>query len=248
MLLRPKGRSINGDEVKRTDAIKYHVLPPENLEYQEKHWRNFLADAEKALNLLRVEDSQSGVAKEIDREGIRAMIDKIGFHWYNHIVKQSIEFIGNMVFLSKPANTTIIIPKTLKPKTEEELAEEVTHLKEKGAPSFLIQMAVHTLVKSRYSSDKVALRMSEFLLAYDPLFPFTTDEKSVMTAGGAAETEMFSYSSLAPSLLFQILLEIGEAAFLNISFEQLKEKVDAKFQLVKPKTSSIFDDNGNLVM
>ncbi len=245
VLLRPKNKSINGDEAVRTDAIKYHVLPPANLEYQEKHWRNFLADAEKALNLLRVESAQSGLAKEIDREGTKAMIDKIGFHFYNHIVKQSLEFISKLRFINQNASVTLVLPKSFKPKTEADLAEEVTMLKEKGAPSFLIQMATHHLIKERYSSDKVALKMAEYLLAYDPLFPYTEDEKGMMLANGAVERDQYSFSVLSPSILFKVQMEMGKPAFLNATMDAIHLKVNADFQKQKPVQATLYDDNGN---
>jgi hypothetical protein len=228
VLIRPKKQSINGEEVSRMDALKYHTIDPANLEYQEKHWRNYLADTEKALNLLRVEDAQSGVAKEIDREGIKAMIDKIGFNFYNNIVKRSYEIIGKLRFVNQVQDVSLVLPETFRPKTESELAEELSTFKEKGSPDLIVIGAADKFIKKRFSGDKKLLKISDFLIIKDPLFIYNTDEKNMMLSNGSVDILEAKISTKAVSIMMKIASIMGNQAFIEASYEQLEAKFDAE--------------------
>lgn len=242
-LYRPKRKTFDGENVVK-DAMKIHQANPANLEYQEKHWRNWMDDCRKALNILKYEDNQSGKAKEYDLEGKRAMIDKIGFNFFNNIIKQSFEIIGALRFINQSFEITLTLPQTLKPKSEKELAEELTMLKEKGAPSFLVQLATTKLIQKRYATDKVALKMSEFLIANDPLFPYTPHEIGAMVGMGAASVEDSNLNAMAPSILTGIVLELGEPAFLDMPFDAIKKRFDKVLTTKRPVPSTLFNNNG----
>lgn len=243
VLLRPKKKTINGEEVSRMDAMKYHTINPANLEYQEKYWRNYLADTEKALNLLRVEDAQSGVAKEIDREGIKAMIDKIGFNFYNNIVKRSFEIIGALRFINQKIDISLVLPESFKPKTESELAEELYNFIEKGAPDFIVIAAAEKFIKKRFSGDKKLLRIAEFLLIKDPLFVYTPEQKNMLIASGSADVIEAQISIKSSSIMMRIAAIMGMEAFMQADFNTLEQKFDAETaKIIEPiERNTVFE-------
>lgn len=214
---------------KGADAPMMRYISPDVdiVRYGGEHWDQLLKKAEKALNLLFIEEAQSGKAKEIDREDKVAQLDKIGANVFKNIVYNSLRLIDALRNLGggKGKAISITLPSTFKTKTESELIEEIGTLRDKNAPSFLIAQATIDYVKKRYSGNRVIQRAIDFLAQYDPIFYLTQAEKDGLLAASVITEEQHAKSLYSFSVVTSVANEMGEA-FLQEDFAKIQTAVD----------------------
>jgi len=229
VLTRKKGSGIMEKDKDSSAPMMRYISPPvEIVRYSGEHWMELLKKAEKALNLLFIEEAQSGKAKEIDREDKVAQLDKIGANVFKNIVYNSIRLIDKLRNLGagKGKSISITLPSTFKTKTEHELIEEMATLRDKNAPSFLLAQATIDYVKKRYSGNRSIQRAIDFLAQYDPIFYLTQAEKDGLLASTVITEEQHGKSLYSFSVVTSVASEMGEE-FLTESFETIQKKVDA---------------------
>jgi hypothetical protein len=227
VLVRPPARM--GEERKDIPSLRYITPDVGIIEYNGNHWRQLLKDAEKALNLIFIDEAQSGIAKSIDREDKEAAIDRIGSNVYNNIVRNSLIIITDMLTLGTGMEPHVHLPPTFRIKSEQEVIEELTQLKKDGAPDFIIAEATRELMQRRYGNDPEMLRMVELLAEFDTFFALSTSEKRDLFASGGMDEQEYLFSVHAPKYLRVISKQDD---FMALRSEQVLERLNALMQSV----------------
>lgn len=229
VIVRPPKTGINPEqETNPAPALRY-ISPDVNIvKYNGEHWEALLQRAEKALNLLFIDEAQSGTAKLIDREDKQSTLDRIGDNVFLNIIKNSIIVIDALRNMGTTTEPQITLPPTFRIKSEQELIEEMTTLREKNAPEFVISEATMDLVRRRYGSNPQMQRVAEVLAAYDTYFSYSTAQKNELTASGAMTREEFLKSIHAPRMLNQIVMQSDD--FMSMEYEAITSQLDALLQ------------------
>jgi hypothetical protein len=224
VLVRPKPSM--GEEQSNVPALRYHSPDVAIVEYGEKNWRGLLKDAEHALNLLFIDEAQSGVAKTIDREDKEAAIDRIGSNIYNNIVRNSLIIITDLRVLSSDRfDPQVFLPSTFRIKSEQDIIDELSQLKKDGAPEFIVSEVTRELMTRRYGNAPTMVRMVSLLAEFDPFFSMSTERKRDLYASGAITEAEYLFSLYAPQSLRAIS---EEAEFMELTGQQIKAALDQR--------------------
>jgi hypothetical protein len=228
-------------------AIRY-INPDINIaKYSGESWEKLIEKAEQALNIdMTVGLSQSGIAKQIDKEAQYSMITKIGNNFFDNIYKNSLKIIDgylNMTSFEK-SGCTIAKPTTFWVKTEVELTAEITVLKTSNAPSFFLSEATLELAKKRFNGDPVKEKVFEVIALYDPLYTDTDAEKSNKLVSGIITKEDYINSVRMFSILSQIVKEKTPDRFMSMSHGEIFEEFQSMVEEFYPESERVeYDDN-----
>lgn len=249
-LIRPTKEGYGGMEGENKSAdpvLRFISAPVDNIKYMGDLYDKYYEKTEKALNLLKVEDSQSGVAKEIDREALEAFLRKIYDNIFSLMessmkVKLVLE-LGNTV-----DNPVIVKPDSYKPKFESDWAQELRELIDGKAHPLLIANTTEKLFKAKFASDKKMLKIVDFMLVIDPFFALTEDQKNSVIGNGRSEDSDMRKSTYGAQLLNEICKEVGELNFVKMEFKDLKKRFDSlyneRFGLIE--SQKLRNDDGTI--
>lgn len=251
ILFRPKSKTGAFAEKdargEKTPLLRYITPPVEILEFSNRSWQEMVEKAEKALNLLFIDEAQSGKAKEIDREQLIATLDAIGRNIYGNIYANSLRYIAALLGDTKPIS--ISLPASFRNKTEQELLAELTELKKNNAPDVVIIEATKEYMRKKFSDNQIMLKIVDVLAIYDPYFIYDTTEKTEMAASGAITEEQQVKSINAPRALYVVALKAvasGDvAAWDAMSYDEIVAQADEFIAKNVPKPRPIVDPSGN---
>lgn len=239
-----------GEGVLAADIPSVRFISPgvDYVKNAQESYTALLTSAEDALHLNLGKGDLSGYAKELDLQSHEDMIGKIASQLLS-AKQESLRFI--MAYVNNiPYDETVvklIKPMTFRPKTEAELTDELTKLKQANAPSMIISAVARELAALRFSGDEVNQKIFEVIATYDPLFIYSIGEKQQMVMSGVATKDDATKSAYYYSLLLNLSKEKGDAAFLEISNDQLKVMFEEKVKPYLIPASSLVDNNGNPV-
>jgi hypothetical protein len=223
------------------------------VKYSGDYWMQLLDKVNKALNLLFVEQAQSGVAKEKDREDEVAMLDRMGEHYYGHLFRNSMMTIADIRGIAyRPEEVYITLPPTFVVKTEADLMEELKSINEVGVnPLFRIE-ASREHIRKRFPGNMRMQKMYDVLSWYDPLFGYTTNERMSMQAKGSVDPMTERRSIYGPAALQRLVGTEGEQV-LELEAATLEAKLDDLINTMAPEPEPEpdlipVDDEGNPVL
>lgn len=194
------------------DMVKFLNPDPAILEFGSKTWREYKADMEKELDLLFVEEAQSGVAKDIDREGKVAKLDLMGHHLFTVLMKRSIIILGKLLFSEVDEKAlNIILPPTFTVRNEKDLTNEVKASREGQVPASIIAQLYLEFIRKRFAGNRLLVRQHETLVLYDPLYGMTVEELTTAQAGGVIDDLLVRRHELAATALQRLVRDSGEA-------------------------------------
>lgn len=229
-------------------SIRFISPDPEVLKYIGESWKDLIVLAEDALHLnLANGTNQSGVAKERDLEQERAMVDKIGNNYFNHLMYNSLKFIDcyiNMKTYEK-SNVVVNTPITFIPRTEGELMEEITKLKSGNAPSVLIFEATNDLAKRRFAGNPYSKKIFELITILDPLYIYDNNQKLSMMNSGGISKEAYTTSIYAYPVLKKISGELKD--FLKADVEKIRPIFEEQISEYVVEEIPLTDPAGNPV-
>lgn len=212
VLLREQASVLSGGAktIDDRDMIKYLNPDPAILEFGSKTWREYKADTEKELDLVFVEDAQSGVAKDIDREPKVAKLDLIGHHLFLVNMQWSIDVIGKLMNAPVQQEDIVIsLPATFIVRTEEDLTAEAAKWREAFGPSNIAGQQFFEFVQRRFSGDRDFIKQNEILLDYDPMYGWTPEEVSSALSASTVDSVLVRRHQLAPNALRRMVREEG---------------------------------------
>lgn len=246
VLIRPLKKSVS-DTTEERPMLQYITPPVDILKYSGDYWKALLSEAEKSLNLLFIEEAQSGVAKEIDREVLLSTLDAIGINIYENIIRTSLIIIAKLRGYSSE-NIIINLPPSFKIKSEKEMSEEITTYNEKGAPDIVMIESTRAFLKKKFAGDKNLQKMCDLLFLIDPYFHYDINTKTTMLAAGAITDEEFQKSLNVLNVSMRIFKKYGDNV-QNIPDDTLMTEIETELEKVIktkiPEKEPMFDPMGN---
>jgi hypothetical protein len=228
VIIRPKrtGNITAPESAIGEDVIKFHHADSAILEHLAGTWEKQLQLAEKSLNQIFTDSSQSGVAKEIDREDKIATLDKIGRHLYNYLIKNSIQIIHKfMVPNSEWIQVQIILPETFVPKTQVQLQEELSQFKTLNLPDSLVMTKMRELMRKTVNGDPFQMKIFDTQILISPTSIRTFEEKMRMLAVNAMDELQFKRDMLVGPAIVQFANERPD--FMDLTYEEITNEVNA---------------------
>jgi len=233
VFLREKNNSIldGGGSGSSEPMIRFVSPPVDVIEYSGNAWQTLLKKAEESLHLNTINEAQSGVAKEIDREDSFMVLTKISNNIFDEIIFKSLLFIEGYRNVTNPMSPVIVKPISFSMKTENDLIDEINKLNDKNAPiSFLVE-TTKDLARKRFSGNKSIARMVEILVVYDPIYHINTKDKSMMLASGTIKKDDIIKSIYAFKVLSQIVAENG-TEFLENEMSTIFAEMDSRLNVI----------------
>lgn len=236
VLLRNKASALAGGagKVDDRDMVKYLNPDPAILEFGGKTWREYRADLEKELTLLFIEESQSGVAKEIDREDKVAKLDVFGNHLFEVLMRRTLIDFGDLMFAPlKPETLNITQPPTYTVRTEEELSLEIEGARKGEQPGSTVTQLVLEYNRKRFAGNRAQIKRTEILADYDALFGWTQAAVTQAQAGGVVDSLMARRHMLADTALRRMVRLKGEQV---LDQKDIFDQLDAAIEELMPET------------
>lgn len=203
-------------------AVRFIHPDPAILEQIEKAWRELMKDVERALQLLFIEEAQSGVAKDKDREDKVSTLDRIGGNVFDVLVVNSAQICLGILGITGQVKVTK--PATFVVRTEVEIREELKELTGDGAQPLYKAEAFKELIRKRFPGNLVLHKIVDALVYFDPSVGYNAGEKASMVASGVFSDEMVRRGALAAWVLQSIATDKGVDAFLAMSLADLKKE------------------------
>lgn len=210
-------------------------------EYHRKKNKDLKDDIYRELNLLRVDESQSGVAKAIDQEHKDLFISKIANHIFDTILYNSIrDIIGyrNVVSIDGKVKAydyafQIIKPTQYRIRTADDLTSEYERALKAGMPTVARNQMFVDLMDKQYSGDAIIGKKVRVLAYHDIVLCCSEQEKTAKLANSEIDRNVLILSTRLPNILDQLILEKGEEWFLKVGLAEIKPLIDAKFEPFK---------------
>lgn len=215
--------------------------------YVGESWQVLIEMAEDALHLNLGRGLISGEAKKEDKKAQASMILKIGNNFFDNIFLSSVVFIDAYSGYNKANRASISIdkPKTYDVKSEADVTEEISMLKEKKAPSFFLANATLDLAKKRFSGDKLMQKIFDIIALRDPLYIYSVEEKNQMVMSGYVTKEQCAVSTFIFSILMNMANEMSSESFIQMSNAAIIEKFNVLMEQYNPESETpLFDANG----
>jgi len=227
VFIRSKSSTVfEGNAPDSAPMVRFISPPVDIIKYSGEAWENLLRKAEESLHLLFVDESQSGKAKEIDREESDSMLTKISNNVFDEIIYKTLYFMERFRELSNPIDPQIIKPISFRSRTEEDLIQEINQLSDKNAPIAFQVEAAKDLARKRFSGNKAIARMVEILVAYDPIYHVKTADKATLLASGSIKKNDIVKSLFAYKVLNEIISERG-TEFLELQLNEIFAVMDS---------------------
>ena len=199
------------------------------IEYSGQAWQTLLKKAEESLHLNVIDESQSGVAKMIDREDSFSQLTKISNNIFDEIIFKSLLFIEKYRNVVQPMSPVITKPISFSMKTEDDLIDELNKLTDKNAPIAFLVESTKDLARKRFSGNKSVSRMVEVLVSYDPIFHLNTKDKQMLLAAGSIKKDDLIRSLFAYKTLIGLTAEFG-TEFLEKPLGEIFAELDRRIQ------------------
>lgn len=210
-------------------------------EYHRKKNKDLKDDIYRELNLLRVDEAQSGVAKAIDQEHKDLFISKIANHIFDTILYNTIrDFIGyrNVVSIDGKVKAydyafQIIKPTQYRIRTADDLTSEYERALKAGMPTVARNQMFVDLMDKQYSGDAIMGKKVRVLAYHDIVLCCNDQEKTAKLANNEIDRNVLILSTRLPNILDQLILEKGEEWFLKVGLAEIRPLIDTKFEPFK---------------
>jgi len=222
-------------------SIRFIQANPDTAKYAEESWKGLIIMAEDALHLNLGRGLLSGTAKEIDLEPKNTMISKIGNNVFDNIMLSSIIYVDAYYNYSVANHEEVSIdkPTTFSIKTESDILNEITVLKEKNAPDFFLRASSLDLAKKRFSGDRVNQKFFNIMSETDPLFTYSSAEKRDMLMAGGITKRDYILNINISFFMHSIAAEVGIDAFLNMETDKIQEMIEARLEEYLPEAPTV---------
>jgi hypothetical protein len=205
-----------------------------------------------ALNLLRIDEAQSGVAKIIDQERLYHFICNISNDIFGRLIQNSVrDIIAYRNTTSKNGEAvpyvyqfTLVPPTQFRVKTSADLLKDYTEGTNSKIPGYIRNALMKEYVNKQFGNDLVMQRKTDLIIQLDKLAPYSIDEQQTMVTIGEVTQRDLQFSADLPIILDDIIREKGTDWFLSAPFSSIEDLVNAKFAELNPKVIPIIPTQG----
>lgn len=197
-----------------------------------------------ALNLIRVDQAQSGTAKAIDQERLYQFLSKVSNHLFDKIIYGTISDIiayRNVTVTNgqtQPANYEFSIqkPTQFQIKTATDLLEDYKSAKESGMPIYVRQKMMCDFVEKEYSGDPIMMKKSDIILQMDKLAVLSPDEILTKQTLGEITKQDAAFSLELPIILDNIIRDKGQKNFIKADYDTIDAWVNEIWEPIETTT------------
>jgi hypothetical protein len=150
------------------DIITYIQPPLQSIDVQQKQYELHKQEVKEGLNNFYYKHSQSGVAKEIDRQDKVASTEVILYRLFT-LASDILNAYSQIVTIDKQP-VTIVTPYEL-------VSDSALPLASSGMSANELTSRTLNYYKGKYKDDAVNLRLYTYAIQNDFLFPYTAEEK-----------------------------------------------------------------------
>jgi len=233
----PEPSDRDNPEWVRRPAVTFLSPDTAILERSNKTWREFIRDAKNAVHTLFIDEAQSGVAKNIDREKKYDSLLKISKNVFGNIIDKSLHFIQayREPIPDRRGDIIIIEPSSFQILSTSDILEELTNMKSKGVPPIFVIKAAMSLSEKLYSNDAAGAKVIKLLAMWDTLFPYNPDDISKLKATGSVTVEQIAKHINSNPIVMRLATEDG---FMEEDMATLMERADILLEPLLPKTTA----------
>lgn len=201
------------------------------IEYSGKSWEMLIEKAEKTLALNYINEAQSGVAKDIDREELYALLNKIGNNFFDNLMLHSLQYINGYIDINNKETVSILKPFDFKIKSENDIITEISNLITNKAPYIFVAMSVNQLAKRKFDGNPLNMKIFEVVSLWDKLSIYNNEDKISMVSSGSVSDNDYIKSIYSYQLTMQLISEITQDSFMKMSFNEIYKRLD---EMIKP--------------
>lgn len=208
--------------------------------YHAKNNKEIFAMMLDALNLLRIDEAQSGVAKTLDQERLYQFVSKISNDIFGRLIYNSVRDIiayRNVTVVNgvmRPAiyNFTLVKPSQYRIKSSSDLLQDYNMASLAKVPDFIRLRLMNDFVDKIFGGDDVMIKKSSLIGQMDIICTYTlADKVDLLTAGGIQQKE-FQFSVNLPAILDEVIRAKGTGWFLEAPYDAILAEVNLIFAKV----------------
>jgi hypothetical protein len=232
--LNPTTNKFSDSKDAQIDPIRYYSPDVSTIQETRTVATEALSKAEQVLNINRsLNGSQSGVAKELDREPEYIEVGKISDDVYGKL-SDLLYIIQGLVFLDLESNIVVNAPISFDLKTETDLMAEFA-LSQKGQPSAIRYEAYRSYMDRRFSSDPIARRIADICATYTTIYLYTVEERNILLASSQITQE----DAIKATFVFDAVLVLyydNNFDIMTADVETIRVELD---KILQPKFDSV---------
>lgn len=207
------------------------------------HAEKVKQDIRKALHQVYVDEAQSGVAKDIDREPaylFRSFVCKGVYSLMKACLKDCLELwhVNVVDGTHDIPNFEIISPADFALKTELELLAEYKEGGLSELPDWVRQQQLRQYISKVYAGNDVMKKKVVVVNSLDPYSVTTIIDKSALLSSGAITIDDFIWSNNLPQLIDELIMSKGVEWFLNSTTSDIKSAVTPLFNAISKPSSA----------
>jgi len=181
----------------KVPALTYIEPPVQALKHSFEVWQLFLDKAEQKVNIKFIDDAQSGVAKDIDREGLIDLRLSISNNFFDNIMYKSFWICE---ILLKPNSADRQEPIIKKPtaadlnyKSTAQLITDLQQYSNGSVPHFVGSMKILETIGKLFPDDLQKQKFTKVLMFVDPLFGYSTQETSMIVQNSTTKKAVITH-------------------------------------------------------
>ena len=194
------------------------------------------------LNLLKVEEAQSGVAKKIDLEKFYTFISRISNDLFDRLIYKALGYIiayRNVVATETGARPaayafTIVKPQQYSIKTAQDLLGEYDAAVKANLPAIVRTRQLVDFSGKQFGGDDLQRKKTLIAAEIDALVVYTPAEKQQLALAGAVELRDLQFSTRLLYLLNKLVREKGLPWFLAADIAEIESEARKMFDTLYP--------------
>ncbi len=204
----------------------YITVPIANLEHLGKEAEKNIQKADEVLLLRFVQEAQSGVAKEIDREEKYSSFYSISDYIFDTVMQRLLTWIDCLRHRGRAVGFQIHKPISFQIKTEIMLWEELCEKLTKNAPQGDIIATYLDYITKRYPTNKKMQKIEKICIYYEPHYIHTITQRQQLQASENIDKNANIRATRVNGIVRLICEDLGDQQFLDASFSQIKKRID----------------------
>ncbi len=210
-----------------SSPVDFHTPDTGILNYSKDSWKEYLAMAEEAVFVQQKQmtgNVESGVAKQIDKEGEYSWIQNIS-KALNNDLSRAIQCIENYNNAS-PATVSLEQPISFAVVTETEAFEALDIIISGETPVFIKSQQVESFITKFVSRSSPIVKALNILKLVDPLWAYSNNDIQTFKSNNVVSTQAWTIHIYAYAILMQ-LYEKDKLLFDNTDDAIVKMVMDA---------------------
>lgn len=232
--------TTENEQFAASPAIEFYSPDVAILQHSYETWEDLLEKAKNTVNLVFIDEAQSGVAKEIDREQKYETLIKITQNFFG-LIDWSLQIIEayKVPFADSRKESTVTEPESFSIKTEGQLLAELNDMTAKETPQAFIATTSSQIANKLYSNDQEAKIIVNILSKWDVLYGKPAGSISIYKSTGAATQRDVIRNIKGYAILTRLAATEDLTKLTPI---EIMDKADAELDKLMPQEELVMPD------